>query len=73
MDVILTIRDEYLKVLVEYLGKRGFGPTEILQLIRDVAHILANNRFVTCSLVNGELAHLGWDQPTLDEIGLSKK
>lgn len=70
MDAILTVRDEHLKVLVERMVKRGFGPTEVLNLVRDVANIFVQNQLVTCDLVNRELAHLGWGQPLLNEIDL---
>jgi hypothetical protein len=70
MDAILTAKDEHLKALVERMVKKGFGPTELLKLVRDVVNILVQNQFVTCDLVNRELVHLGWSQPTLNEIDL---
>jgi len=62
--------DEYLKFLVQHMATKGLGPQMISGLIRDVANILLDCRYITRTLVNEKLAYLGWDQSILDETSL---
>ena len=62
--------DEHLEFLVQRMVNKGLGPEMIPGLIRDVANILLDSRYITCTLVNEKLAYLGWDESILDETSL---
>jgi len=62
--------DEHFEFLVQRMVNRGLEQEMIFGLIRDVANILSESRYVTRNLVNERLAYLGWDQSILDETSL---
>ncbi len=62
--------DEHFEFLVQRMANKGLGSAMIPGLIRDVANILVDSRYITCVLVNEKLAYVGWDQSILDETSL---
>ncbi len=62
--------NEHLELLVQRITIKGFGLEVISGLLRDVANILLDSKYVTRKLVNERLTYLGWGESVLDETSL---
>jgi len=58
------------EVWLNVVVNKGLGPETIPGLLRDVANILLDSKYVTRNLVNERLAYLGWGESVLDETSL---
>lgn len=62
--------DKHLELLIHHMVNKGMGAEDIPRLIRHVGIILGNSKYVSCSMLNKNLADLGWGESVLDETSL---
>ena len=57
-----------LEVLFSRLGNKDLSAVEIQRLVRDISHIIRDDKTSHVTTVNNKLVNLGWPREIIDEF-----